>query len=203
MDGQAEEGSGWSTAVTIPGWKEITLPFGLAASGSETVPPGALHLVGSEGGTGILRYSSWDGERWTAPEFLDEKGFIGKDLGTVIAARPQGAELAVTWLALPPGDNADHSELFFTSRAIPSLDMVQPTQLTSGDTQTPEAASSPTVEPTVAPSATPNLNGYPAPSGSNGSIVPLAMGGILAALAVIGVFSTTRFLSKRMAGGND
>ncbi|MBN1979693.1 MAG: hypothetical protein JW918_20040, partial [Anaerolineae bacterium] len=157
----------------------VAAPFGLAADGG-----GTLHLVGVGAGGAALLYSSWDGARWSAPETPWLRPEVAQGLGAAAATAPAGGQLAVALLALPPGIDAGAPAVFYASRAIPSVDVVDvPPPATPFSDAT--AAPSPTPDPTPAPSPTPDLSGDVDPAGS--TQLPLVLGGGLAVVIVVGV----------------
>ncbi|GAG94269.1 unnamed protein product, partial [marine sediment metagenome] len=108
-NGNTEDPQGWGTPVNLPGWSNISAPFGVAVSGdsgSAEDPAGALHLVGVDIPTGSLRYSAWEGERWSQTETYDPQypvmGVIYQtaaqtDFAVSAATRLAGGRLGIVW----------------------------------------------------------------------------------------------------------
>lgn len=189
----SEESSTWSVPLSIPGWKDIALPFGATASGPREIAnensASAIHLAGAKSATGTLLYSSWNGERWSAAEVLNESGQIKEGTGVSTATRFQGGELAVGWAGQAKGSDHASQMLFMTVRNIPAV------EITTADPTPPEINTTPTIgsmlipEPTKTLTPTPNLNAIPPSQSGSQSNAPLIWGGILAAIVVVGIFA--------------
>lgn len=194
MAGQSEAGDGWSSAASIPGWKAVALPFALTTSGSQQTPPAALHLAAAERDEGIFQYAAWDGERWSAPDTVEDIGSIGDDLGVAAAAQLQGGVLAAARL-VQPSEDTRLPGLYLMMRSIPEIEVLQPQASGRQTTATPtiQADLAPSITPTAAP--TPVLSSAPARLG--GSSLPLILGSGLAVLVVLGAFSAYWFFTRR------
>lgn len=196
-----ENSSSWSIPVSIPDWRNIALPFGVAASGpadqsvQETI--GTIHLVGADPNTGALRYSKWEGQRWSNYEEFRGDKQIEKGLGISAFAPPGGGTLAVGWLALPSETQQDQKEsVFFTSRAIPSVEILAPENVFVEPTETPASTSTVTPAPTPAATPTPILS-LAAPTRSPPLPVhPLILGAGLAALAISSIFGARLIFNR-------
>ena len=68
---QASMDAAWSTPTNLPGWKDVSLPFGVSASGRPQFIEGAeaaIYAAGVEITRGMLLFSTWNGERWSEVE---------------------------------------------------------------------------------------------------------------------------------------
>ena len=195
----SEASSAWSVPLSIPGWRDIALPFGAAASGPrETISLGAastLHLSGAKSVTGSLLYATWNGERWSAAEELNESGQIAESSGVSSATRSQGGELAVGWTGQANHSDTASQSLFLAVRTIPTV-ALSPADLTPvALNTTPTIASIVIPEPTSTLTPTPDLNAIPPSQSGSQSNAPLIWGGILAA-AVVGGFVSKLLLDR-------
>ena len=197
-----ENSPSWSIPLSIPDWRNIVLPYGLASSGpAEMSLPEAIstiHLVGANPNTGTLRYSKWEGQRWSNSEEFGGDKQIEKGLGINAFAPQVGGKIAVGWLALPPETEEDQKEsVFFTSREIPTVDLPAPEIASLELSATPASTSTVTLEPTQASTPTPDLN-IAAPSRPPSIPVhPLVLGAVIAALAISSIF-VARLISNRL-----
>lgn len=181
----------WSPAARLPGWDEVSLPYGVAKDG----PPssGTLHLVGLSALDSTLVYSAWSAGVWLGPETYPLPGIKPPLAGVQAATRPQAGVLAVALLAQDPEvKEVTRPALYFTNRSVSAAEApLLPTAQV-----TPTAV--PTLEPTATiyiPTPTPDLNRIPGPSGVT-SQWPLFAGVGLAAALIGGAFFI-RYLRNR------
>jgi hypothetical protein len=195
IDVAAEDVSSWSTAMQVPGWTGFSTsegsPVGLAMSGSVRVETGAkLHLAGMPEG-GDLQYSSLSESRWSNTEVSWEPSLLsGPSLATKAACLPTGGRLGLTWLSL---DEQGLPAVFLAVRAIAPA--IVPPEAVLEATPTPLVTPTEEATPTLAPSPTPDLNQMPIPSG--GLPDPRILGGVTAALLVVGFMLLRRFVINR------
>ncbi|MGB7115620.1 MAG: hypothetical protein WBD56_05705, partial [Anaerolineales bacterium] len=105
----AETPQSWGTPVNVPGWSNVSAPFGVTVSsysGSAENPAGVLHLVGIDIPTGSLLYNTWEGEHWSQTETYDPQYPVmgvnyqtaaQTDLAASAATRLAGGQLAFVW----------------------------------------------------------------------------------------------------------
>jgi hypothetical protein len=202
---QTPDGGGWGSLSRVPGWQSLREqgsvssdrpPFDLAVD-SQT-----LHLISAIPGSVDLRYSalkaetdSASGNRWSQPEIYHPIGNWINKPGGVMSAPLTGGALAIAWLASPPTVEGVievlPAAIYFTSRTIPTVEA--PPALPPLPTVTPTLE--PTPSPTDVPSPTPPLSMEPTPSES--PISPLALGGGLAAVIVIAIFTGILLRGKK------
>ena len=210
----AETPQGWGTPVNVPGWSNVSAPFGVTVSGdsgSEKNPAGVLHLVGVDIPTGSLLYNTWEGERWSQTETYDPQYPVmgvnyqtaaQTDLAASVATRLAGGQLAFVWKLNSINDegNSDTTAgdvrtggallpmLLFTDRQIPSIEVSSvPPPAAPVKVGTPP----PTPEPTLQPTPTIALTNLTLSEES--PVPPLAVGAGLGALIVLILFAW-RFL---------
>ena len=195
---------GWGTPLQVPQWINIASPFGLVVdsrSDDPSAPPGTLHLVGLDANLGTIYYDTWDGERWSRIEAFDTLSQpipqIADQFQPMLSAatRPQGGNLAVTWWFLareqtPSGENLSPA-LFFSHRQIPMLEINPPSPI-----PTTTITATPAISATIAITPTPTivLSSQPPPVSNN--LLPLLLGGGLAAV-LVGVFFIAREFMTR------
>ncbi len=207
----AETPQGWGTPLNVPGWSNISAPFGVAVSGdsgSDDDPAGALHLVGADISTGILFYSAWNGERWSQTKTYDPQypvmgvnyqTALQTDLAVRVATRLAGGQLAIVWKlnslndVLPDGDvpasNAPAGGelmpmLLFTDLKIALAEVSSvPLPVAPVKVGTPQ----PTPEPTLQPTPTIALTNLTLTEES--PVPPLAVGAGLGAVIVLILFA--------------
>lgn len=194
--GQQSQSSNWSLDASIPNWQDIALPFGLASD-----EKGEIHLVGVDRQQGILRYTAWEavalsGGRWSPQEIQDETDLISSGLGANAAASSLSGKLAVVSQSITQGDESGMLALYYTARQIEvgSLETPANTIPTPQPTSTPTLVPSPTAEPIQLPTITPDLNTKPEEEGN--SIPPLILGGVVAAVILIGIFAIRELLGR-------
>jgi hypothetical protein len=193
---QQPDGAGWGDVTRVPGWSDLSFygepPFSAAVDAYN------LYLVSaSTGGTGLY-YSVWTVDsqdpligRWSQQEIFNPGGqWVNSDSTAAASTVMSGGKLLVAWLAIAidSGQSTpvpDQPGILFSIR---SLDAVQPpaaptTEPVADSTDQP----SPSAEPTASP--TPFVVSNPASEGSQPPISPQALGGGLAAIIVIIIFT--------------
>lgn len=188
----------WGLPVRVPGWDQVTAPFGVATDGD--LSEGSLHLLAtttslSDARDNTLKYSVWNGLQWINRDSLDAMFRFGPGMGAAAATRPEGGLLAAAWVAMP-GASSDTNipSIYIATREIPTF-IILPSASQALPTPTATPTPAPFIQPTLAPTPTPNLNQVPASSGEQ--FPPLILGSGLAALAVAGVFGMRMLLSKK------
>lgn len=190
--------SRWSTAVRLPGWGEISLPYGIASDGS--LEKGSLHLAGINPQNGTITYSTWRDGSWSAPESFSPGNTIAlapaAGLGLQAATKPDGELLAIAWLSAPQNLQERTAmvepALSFTRRRIDPVDL--PLAPTAQPTQTPTPLPAPTATISL-PTPTPDLNLIPPPSST--AQTPLIMSAAVVGLFVAGFFVWRLVRSRR------
>jgi hypothetical protein len=174
--------SGWSTPFPIPGWQTTIAGYEMTADGRPEVT-GTLHLVGSSADIGDLFYNTWDGAKWSSVEAYVpfSSTSLPVEAGVSAATRPEGGELAVSWIARREAEQAP--ALFYSVRTIAPASV--PPAPTPIPTATPELIVNPTVESAATPSPTPILSNTLPPA----SPIPATLiGGIIATVVVVSIF---------------
>jgi hypothetical protein len=201
----SEAPQGWGTPVNVPGWSNISAPFGVTVSGdsgSAKDPAGVLHLVGVVIPTGSLLYSAWNGERWSQTETYDPgypvmgvnyQTTAQTDLSVSAATRLAGGKLGIVWLlnSINHDDNNGTPDggtlvpiLLFTDRKIALAEVSSvPPPAAPVKVGTPP----PTPEPTLQPTPTIALTNLTLTEES--PVPPLAVGAGLGAVIVLILFT--------------
>lgn len=190
-------GGAWSPAARIPGWNEISLPFGATVDGLGELSN--LHLVGVDPEDGSFYYSFWHEDTWSNVEKLTQSYGRNPGRGLLATTRLQGGRLAVAWLSQAEesdsqttGVDKSRKQLFINTRSINAFEIQEsPTEV---PTPTPTATPAPTATITI-PTPTPDFNLIPAPSGT--TQMPLILGGTLTSLFVILFFTWRLVFSRR------
>jgi hypothetical protein len=190
-------GGAWSPAARIPGWNEISLPFGATVDGLGDLSN--LHLVGVNPEDGSLYYSLWNENNWSNVEKVTQSSGRNPGRGVLASTRLEGGRLAVAWLSQvsesgsqTTGLGGSFNQLFVNTRSINAFEIQEsPTEV---PTPTPTATPAPTATITI-PTPTPDFNLVPAPSGT--TQMPLILGGTLASLFVILFFTWRLVFSRR------
>ncbi len=202
---QTPDGGGWGSLSRVPGWQSLREqeplssdypPFSLATDGQ------TLHVISAIPGTVDLRYSTWiaetdtlPGNRWSQPEIYHPIGNWVNEPGSAVSVPLTGGTLAIAWQAYPPSIEgvveALPSTIYYTNKAIPSAEAPPPAPTLPTITPTLE----PTPLPTDVPTPTPPLSLEPPPSSS--SISPLVLGGGLAAVIVVAIFTGILLRGKK------
>lgn len=180
LDPAAGSENNWMPAERIPGWQNVSLPYGVAVEG--LAPSETLHLVGVNPVSGNISYSTWIDNTWSQPENYTPTDAQAPGNGLQAATRPQGGHLAVAWLVQDEPLTDHPNALYFAARKISTSDV--PLLPTLAPTPTPYQVVTPT-ETVVVLTPTPNLNQVPAPTDTGMS--PLIFSGVLAVLAVVGL----------------
>lgn len=174
----------WTTAIRLPGWSEISLPYGLASDGS--VKNGNLHLTGNNSQNGTITYSTWRNGSWSSPESFSPDNIISlapvSGLGVQAATKPDGGNLAIAWLSSiqngPENTGAELPGLFFTTRQIDEVELPAAPTAKPTATSTPPPAPTPTL---FLPTPTPDLNLVPPPNST-------AQGPLIISAIIVGIF---------------
>ena len=215
----AETPQGWGTPVNVPGWSNVSAPFGVTVSGdsgSDKNPAGVLHLVGVDIPTGSLLYSAWEGERWSQTEtYNPQYPVMGvnyqtaaqTDLAASAATHLAGGQLGIVWklnsiyqagISNAIADDVPVGDAPAGGALLPVL-LFTDRQIPSNEMSSvpPPAAPvkvgtpPPTPEPTLQPTPTIALSNLTLSEES--PIPPLAVGAGLGALIVLILFAW-RFL---------
>jgi hypothetical protein len=194
---RAGEIAGWSIAAPVPGFDQARGPFGLAPGGG-----GTLHLTGGGPDDGELVHSAWDGERWAPQEDVLLGPMVEGVLGARGATRSGSGLLAVVARAIVAGEGEPATAILMSQREIGRAALSPPPTLAPSATvettpqATPIAAAEATdISATAVPSATPDLSA--GPQGSSSSLMPLIVGGGLAALAVVATLAAWSVWRRR------
>lgn len=198
----------WGPAVRVPGWDEVSLPYGVAATGALT--EGSLYLVGVSPVNGSFFYNMWKDGNWETSETFFPLSGSGIGIGLQAATMPEGENLTVAWERVPDQSilpigsssllnndtkapiSSSPASLYYTMRRIEAVNItVLPTV---APTLTPTVAPSPTPT-TFIPTPTPDLNKIPPPN--NSQQFPLIIGVVLSALIIIGIFTLNVTMKRR------
>ncbi len=191
-------GDAWSPAARIPGWNEISLPFGATVDGMGE--QSSLHLVGVDPEDGSYYYSLWHENNWSSVEKVTQSYGRNPGRGLLATTRLQGGKLVVAWLSQVDENGSQTTgaaekvnQLFINTRSISAYEISEsPTEV---PTPTPTATPAPTATIAI-PTPTPDFNLIPAPS-SGTTQLPLILGGTLAALFVVLFFTWRLVFSRR------
>ncbi len=187
-------GQRWSDASSIRGFERIDGPASLATDGT-----GRLYLDGVGEGAGnesILVHAEWNGQTWGALETLGLGQIVDNGNAVSTALAPSTGRLnAVVHLWTLQVDGSSHFETRVTGLQLTDQPAVVPLP-----TFTPLPSPTAFATATPAPTPTPRLqlpdNVQQNPPMSSG-VPPLAIGGALAAIIVVGAVSITIYLRRR------
>ncbi len=186
-----DAGRTWGRAERVAGFENVSAPAVLVDNAG-----GALYLLGlgsDAGAGGELLLSTWDGQRWSAPEAMPVE-VDGVQPG-VAASVQAGTDWLHVILRAENGSGGDEArrQLLQTGRQLPAAAVTTLPSVAPLAT----ATANPTPEPTVTPRPTAGF-GLAPPDTAEGS-VPLAvlLPGVLAALMVAGALAWRFLLAAR------
>ncbi|MBP7688420.1 MAG: exo-alpha-sialidase [Thermoflexales bacterium] len=185
-------GQRWSEAKAIRGFERIDGPASLTSDGA-----GTLYLDGVSAGAGnesVLLHAEGDGQTWGAVETigLGQIANAGNGATTDLSASTNRLSAVVQLWTLQSNGTGQF--------AIAATGL----QLAARSTVAPLPTFTPLPSPTALAAATPTPTATPRPSAptnvtapKSGGIPPLALGGALAAIIVVGAVSVTIYLRRR------
>ncbi len=185
-------GATWSEAErALDSTVGVTADIGLATDGNGTVfMTGIQHAAES---SDTLFSGRWDGQVWTDYERVP-LGYEASDgAGTVTIMLPQGLLGAFYRVQAFTAGGTPKYAVGYTQRPVTIGEMVVVPTFTPPPPSTATAA--PTVEPTLAPSPTPDLSDAQAPTTDSNFWIQL--GGILAVMLVVSVLAVARLIGGR------
>ena len=193
----ADWGVTWSPIAQVPGYRDVTVPVGVAAD-----PDGTLYLAGlgrDDVGEPALLYTIWSGERWEGRETVRLTPGMATAPGAALAVQPALGRLDVVMRqAATDAESATALAIWHLRREIAPAGP-WPTPLT---TPVPTVTSTPAPTPTLTPTPAPTVNPLPPPAGEVlelGMIkLPfLALYGLGGATALVALIFITRPLWAR------
>jgi hypothetical protein len=179
----SDGGARWSQADPVPGFDQVSGPLGLGSDGA-----GHLYLAAVGEGTGsesVLLVSQWKGGVWSDQDTIGLGQPAARDNAAAVAIAPAAGRLTVLLRLQTLGqDNQGQFEVAATGRDIAPGAVLPPPTFTPMPTTTPEPTA--TLRPTPRPQLLSSDKQQPAATTRQGP-PPLVLGGVLAAIIVIGV----------------
>jgi len=187
-------GQRWSESAAIRGFEHIDGPASLTTDGA-----GKLYIDGVSQGTGsesVLLHAEGNGQTWGAAETigLGQIANAGNGASTALSTST-GRLSAVVQLWTLQSSGAGQFAISATGLQLAARSTVVPLPtFTPLPTPTINAAATPIPTATARPQLPDNVQQTPPKSGG---MPPLALGGVLAAILVVGAVSVTIYLRRR------